>query len=79
MSKYSFKDKCMDVFRANPNKWLPVWHFIGEVYSVRGYVFLSHRCPARVSELHEERSDITRRSAIGKSGARYYEYMYITN
>ena len=77
MKRKNYKDKCMEVFKNHPNKWLPVHYFIGDRMGINGYVFLSHRCPARVSELFDERGDIDRRKHVGKAGVWYYEYIFL--
>jgi hypothetical protein len=63
------------LLKENEETYKPVYWFIGERYSktLGKYVFLSHRGPARLTELYQDRI-AERRMVKGKSGARYYEY-----
>ena len=57
------------------DKFIPVWWFVGERLSssLGKHILLSHRAPARLTELFQE--GIAEREMVkGKSGAHYYSY-----
>jgi len=63
-----------------PGEFLPVWWFVGEryVYSLGEVVMLSHRAPARLTELYQE-GLVDRKMVKGVTGAYYYSYIYKEN
>ena len=61
----------------DPEKYIPVWQFMGEVYceAVGKWGFVSHECSARASELKKDNPElIQRKHIVGRSGAKYYGY-----
>jgi len=72
------KEVIMELLRDRPDKFIPVWWFIGEKYlkSLDSWVMLSHRGPARLTDLFQD-GLVERRMVKGLNGARYYEYKYL--
>lgn len=63
--------------RVDPEKFLPTWEFVGELYinEFDQWVLMSYKCPTRLSDLYKENPTLLERSLItGKSGAHYYGY-----
>jgi hypothetical protein len=77
--KKSQKELCLEVLKANPNKWLPAWYFVGERNGINGKVFLSYKAPARLSDLWRERNypEIIREMTTGVTGTDYFQYKYV--
>lgn len=74
MSRITQRDMVLQLLTENPGVWLPVFWFIGERQTKEmGWVFLSHRAPARLTELFQE-GLIERKDVKGKTGAHYYSY-----
>lgn len=67
----------LQFLREKPTTFIPVYWFIGERHSdLMGWVLLSHRAPARLTELYQE-GLIERKRIKGKTGAYYYSYRYL--
>ena len=67
----------LELLKERYPKYVPVWWFVGEKYWQGGkkYVLLSHKVPARLTELYQQ-GKVNRRMVKGRSGAYYYEYQY---
>lgn len=76
MSRLTQRQKVLQLLKERPDTFIPVWWFIGERHSKElGWVFLSHRAPARLTELFQD-GKIQRKRVKGKTGAYYYQYKY---
>ncbi|MHA1400181.1 MAG: hypothetical protein ACTSQE_07515 [Candidatus Heimdallarchaeaceae archaeon] len=75
MSRQSQKELIRNLLIDNGEKFKPVFWFIGERYSesLNKWVFISHRGPARLTELFQD-GIAERKMVKGKTGANYYEY-----
>lgn len=79
MKKITMKNNILslftDYYNLDKDQYWPVFHFIGEkkLPSTGEYVFLSHRGPARVTDLFQE-GLLDRRTVKSRTGAYYYEY-----
>ena len=74
MSKTTQREAVLQLLKERGNKYTPVYWFIGEKYSGKyGWVFLSHRAPARLTELYQD-GLLERKQVKGKTGAYYYSY-----
>jgi hypothetical protein len=80
MKRQTQRELIYTLLSEKPDEYLPVWWFIGEKYSksLGKWVFLSHRGPARLTELYQE-GLIDRKRVKGKTGAYYYSYKYVNN
>lgn len=65
--------------QQNPDKLVPVWQMIGEVYcpDVSKWGFVSYEVSARCSEMFKENPGMLDRQYMrGRTGARYYGYRF---
>ena len=77
MTRQTQKRLVLKLLMEHYPKFLPVWWFIGERHSEElGWVFLSHRAPARLTELFQE-GYLERKRIKGKTGAYYYSYRFL--
>ena len=76
MSRLTQRKMVFQLLKENPTRYMPVWWFIGERETAKyGWVFLSHRAPARLTELYQD-GLIDRERARGRTGAYYFLYKY---
>ncbi len=71
--------KLYESFKANPERFVPTWEFLGEMYvkELDKWVMLSYKCPTRLTDIFQENPDLLERKEIrGKSGANYYGYRF---
>ena len=77
MNRITQREKVLQFLKENSPKFVPVWWFVGERLSTRwGWVLLSHRAPARLTELFQE-GLVERKMVRGRAGSHYYSYKYI--
>jgi len=73
MTRKTQRELCL-ILLSEHEDFKPVWWFIGERFSASlGWVFLSHRAPARLTELYQD-GKIERKKVKGRTGAYYYSY-----
>ena len=55
MKRSTQRSIVLQLLREEPDKFIPVWWFMGEKHSkALGWVLLSHKAPTRLSELYQE-------------------------
>ena len=76
MNRITQRALVLQLLKERSPKFIPVWWFIGERLSSKlGWVFLSHRAPARLTELYQD-GLLGRKRVKGKTGAYYFSYRY---
>jgi hypothetical protein len=71
--KQTQKMLALEYLRLYPDRYIPAWEFVGEKYLPSGYVLMSYKVPARLSDLYNE-GLVDRKLVKGKSGSYYYSY-----
>lgn len=69
-------------YKQDPEKYLEVWRFIGEVYveEVRQHGFMSYICVHRTFEVFDTNPGLVERIKVtGKSGSKFYAYRLSKN
>ncbi len=63
------------LLHAPRHEYVPVFTFIGEKFMCGKWHFMSHKCPARLSDIFKDIPNVIQRKKIrGKSGSLYYTY-----
>lgn len=71
------REKVFVYLWANRNRFTPAWEFVGYKY-VNELMFMSYKCPTRLSELYKELyPNIERLKVITEDKISYYAYKYV--
>lgn len=69
-------------YRENPEQYVPVWKFVGEIYieELNIWYLMSYKTPTNGLDIFKDNPGLfERRWVKGRSGAKYYEYRFAPN
>lgn len=69
-------------FKADPEKYVNVWEFVGEIHieELGRWELMSYTAVHRAYEIFDENPGLVQRQKVrGRSGARYYQYRIAPN